>query len=158
MNNTVLIYASLVRFAHTVFAMPFALIGFVYALRTTDFHTARPWGWLLVQVVLCMIFARNAAMGFNRWADRHLDARNPRTAGREIPAGVISPARALWFVGINAALFLAVAATINPLTAALAPLRSPSCCFTAIANGSPAWPIWCSACRSASHPSEPTSP
>ncbi|MFR2524389.1 UbiA-like polyprenyltransferase [uncultured Alistipes sp.] len=121
MNNTVLIYASLVRFAHTVFAMPFALIGFVYALRTTDFHTARPWGWLLVQVVLCMVFARNAAMGFNRWADRHLDARNPRTAGREIPAGVISPARALWFVGINAALFLAVAATINALTAALAP-------------------------------------
>ena len=119
--NAVLKYASLVKFAHTVFAMPFAMVGFVYGLRYAPLHNPR-WPYIvLVQVILCMVFARNAAMGFNRWADRHLDARNPRTAGREIPAGVISPACALWFVGINAALFLAVAATINPLTAALAP-------------------------------------
>lgn len=121
MKNTVLLYASLVRFAHTLFAMPFALVGFAFALHTTSGAGPRPWGWLLVQVVLCMVFARNAAMGFNRWADRRIDAANPRTAGREIPSGAISPARALWFVGINAALFLAVTATINPLTAALAP-------------------------------------
>lgn len=121
MKNTVLLYASLVRFAHTVFAMPFALVGFAFALHTTSGPGPRPWGWLLVQIVLCMVFARNAAMGFNRWADRRIDAENPRTANREIPAGTISPRRALWFVGVNAVLFLAVAATINPLTAALAP-------------------------------------
>jgi 4-hydroxybenzoate polyprenyltransferase len=69
-----------------------------------------------------MVFARNVAMGFNRWADREIDARNPRTATREIPAGVISARAALWFVGINAVLFIAVAATINWLTAVLSPV------------------------------------
>lgn len=122
MKNTLLVYASLVRFAHTVFAMPFALVGFAYAVHTTPGQVSRPWGWLLAQVVLCMVFARNAAMGFNRWADWRIDAENPRTADREIPSGAVSPVHALWFVGINAALFLAVAATINPLAAALAPL------------------------------------
>ena len=76
----------------------------------------------LVQVVLCMVFARNTAMGFNRWADRRIDAANPRTAGREIPAGVISPRRALTFVAVNALLFVACAATINRLTALLSPV------------------------------------
>ncbi len=71
-------YASLVKFSHTVFALPFALVGYVYALRTTG--TAFEW-WLLLEVLLCMVFARNAAMGFNRWADRKIDAENPRTAG-----------------------------------------------------------------------------
>ncbi len=117
-------YASLVKFAHTIFAMPFALIGFTYAVTTTPPPADKPlwWGVLLVQVVLCMVFARNAAMGFNRWADRRFDAENPRTADREIPAGIISPRAALWFVVINAVLFVAVAATINPLTGILSPV------------------------------------
>lgn len=112
-------YASLVKFSHTVFAMPFALLGYVYALRSTG----TPFNWLLLtEVVLCMVFARNAAMAFNRWADHKIDAANPRTAGREIPSGVISPGNALWFVVINAALFVATAALINRLALALSPV------------------------------------
>lgn len=119
-------YARLVKFSHTIFAMPFALMSFVYAVKTSpedsNFSNSYWWVKLLVQVVLCMVFARNVAMGFNRWADRKIDARNPRTATREIPAGVISARAALWFVVANAVLFIAVAASINWLTAALSPV------------------------------------
>ncbi|MCD8172796.1 MAG: putative 4-hydroxybenzoate polyprenyltransferase [Alistipes sp.] len=112
-------YFSLVKFSHTVFAMPFALAGYAFALVTTE----SPFEWvLLVQILLCMVLARNAAMGFNRWADRRIDAQNPRTAGREIPAGVISPRAALLFTVANAAGFLIVAATINRLTLQLSPV------------------------------------
>ena len=124
--NLIKKYARLVKFSHTIFAMPFALMSFVYAVKSSPegegFGNPYWWAVLLVQVVLCMVFARNVAMGFNRWADREIDARNPRTATREIPAGVISPRAALWFVVINAALFIAVAATINWLTAVLSPV------------------------------------
>jgi len=116
-------YLSLVKFAHTVFALPFALIAFVYALRTSGAaNSSRGW-WLplLAQVLVCMVTARNVAFGFNRWADRDIDAANPRTADRDIPAGRISPRAALRFVGVNAVLFLVCAATINRLTALLAP-------------------------------------
>ena len=106
--------------------MPFALMSFVYAITQSGAATAEsnPWWWatLLVQVVLCMVFARNVAMGFNRWADREIDARNPRTATREIPAGEISPKAAIWFVVVNAILFIVTAATINSLTAWLSPV------------------------------------
>ena len=103
--------------------MPFAMIGFVYALEygVAEPLSVREWGVLLVQVVACMVFARNVAMGFNRWADRHIDRANPRTAGREIPAGVISPGKALAFVAVNAVLFIAAASTINMMTALLSP-------------------------------------
>ncbi len=112
-------YASLVKFSHTVFALPLALTGYVWALRSTG----TPFEWvLLVEVLLCMVFARNAAMGFNRWADRDIDADNPRTAGREIPAGVISPRAALWFVAANVALFIATTAFINRLALILSPV------------------------------------
>lgn len=112
-------YTSLVKFSHTIFAMPFALVGYVFALV----YSGIPFDvWLLVKILLCMVFARNAAMGFNRWADRRMDAENPRTAGREIPRGIISPRAALWFVAVNAALFIATAAFINPLTFALSPV------------------------------------
>ena len=112
-------YLSLVKFAHTIFAMPFALMAFAYALWSTNAEFS--W-WLLVQVVLCMVFARNVAMGFNRWADRDIDKENPRTAEREIPAGVISPRKAMIFVVVNAILFIATACTINTLTAILSPV------------------------------------
>ncbi len=112
-------YSELVKLSHTIFAMPFAMIGYTYALTSTD----STFEWLiLVQVVLCMLFARNTAMGFNRWADRDIDGENPRTASREIPAGVISARSALRFVGINAALFILTASTINMLTALLSPV------------------------------------
>lgn len=118
-------YASLVKFAHTIFAMPFALIGFTLAATTQSEQMCRPeWWWLplLIQVVLCMVFARNVAMGFNRWADWRIDAANPRTADRDIPAGRISPREALIFVGVNAILFVLTAWTINSLTAILSPV------------------------------------
>ncbi|MDR0907465.1 MAG: putative 4-hydroxybenzoate polyprenyltransferase [Rikenellaceae bacterium] len=112
-------YARLVKFSHTIFAMPFALVGYVYALV----HTGAPFDiWLLVKILLCMVFARNAAMGFNRWADRKIDAENPRTAGREIPQGVVSPRAALWFVVVNATLFVATTAFINRLALVLSPV------------------------------------
>ena len=112
-------YFRLVKFAHTIFAMPFALMAFVYALWSTKAE----FEWiLLAQVVLCMIFARNVAMGFNRWADRHIDKDNPRTADREIPAGAISPRNAMIFIVVNALLFIATACTINTLTAILSPV------------------------------------
>ena len=112
-------YFRLVKFAHTIFAMPFALMAFVYALWSTKAE----FEWiLLAQVVLCMVFARNVAMGFNRWADRHIDKDNPRTADREIPAGAISPRNAMIFIVVNALLFIATACTINTLTAILSPV------------------------------------
>ena len=112
-------YFRLVKFSHTIFAMPFALMAFAYALWSTE--AVFSW-WLLLQVVLCMVFARNVAMGFNRWADRKFDAENPRTADREIPSGQISPRKALAFVTINALLFIVTACTINTLTAILSPV------------------------------------
>ena len=112
-------FMSLVMFSHTIFAMPFALMGYVYALVSCSL----PFDWvLLVQVVLCMIFARNTAMGFNRWADRDIDAQNERTANRDIPAQRISPRAALFFVVCNALLFVVTACTINSLTAILSPV------------------------------------
>lgn len=120
--NTIAKYSSLVKFPHTVFAMPFALISLTYALCTVPEQTPERWWVTAVQVVLCMVFARNVAMGFNRWADRDIDAANPRTADRDIPAGRISPRAALTFVTVNAVLFIATAATINTLTAVLSPV------------------------------------
>lgn len=119
-------YLSFVKFSHTIFAMPFALLAFVYAVKSSPdiLADAGPYWWvmLLVKVVLCMVFARNVAMGFNRWADRFIDAENPRTAMREIPAGKISSREAVWFVVINALLFIAVSAMINPLCGWLSPV------------------------------------
>lgn len=117
--NVVSRYASLVKFSHTIFALPFALFSYVYALVSTD--TRFDW-LLLVKILLCMVFARNTAMGFNRWADRDIDAENPRTAGRDIPAGRITPRAAMTFVIINAVLFVAAAGWINMLALALSPV------------------------------------
>ena len=100
--------------------MPFALLSFTYAWTTTE--PEKPLWLLLLQVVGCMVFARNVAMGFNRWADREIDAENPRTANREIPAGVISARGAMWFIVINALLFITLASLINPLCGWLSPV------------------------------------
>ena len=109
----------MVKFAHTIFAMPFAMIAFTYALWN-DTEATFSW-WLLLQVLVCMVTARNVAMGFNRWADRDIDKDNPRTASREIPSGQITPRNAMIFIVINALLFIACACTINWLTALLSP-------------------------------------
>ena len=112
-------YFSLVKFAHTVFAMPFALIGFTLAVSGTGYQFSLR---LLVLVVLCMVFARNSAMGFNRLADRKFDSLNPRTDKREIPSGKISASSAAIFVIINSILFIISAGLINRLTLFLAPV------------------------------------
>lgn len=117
--NRIGTYLSLVKFSHTVFAMPFALIGFTIAVsdKNHDFSFR-----LLLLIILCMIFARNAAMGFNRLADRRFDSLNPRTGNREIPSGKISPSSAKIFVIANSLLFIITAGFINSLTLILAPV------------------------------------
>jgi 4-hydroxybenzoate polyprenyltransferase len=112
-------YLSLVTFAHTIFAMPFAFIGFFLAVTTTD----HKFEWQkLVMMLLCMVFARNSAMAFNRYLDRNIDAKNPRTKQRDIPAGRISPAAALTFTLTNCALFILTTWFINPLCFYLSPV------------------------------------
>ena len=119
--KTISKYAGLVKFSHTIFAMPFALMSFTYAIVSSPTPIDKLW-LLLVQVVLCMVFARNVAMGFNRWADWKIDAENPRTAGREIPSGQITPKAAIGFVVFNAIAFIITTITINPLVAWLSPV------------------------------------
>ncbi|MCF6183107.1 MAG: putative 4-hydroxybenzoate polyprenyltransferase [Bacteroidales bacterium] len=116
-------YLSLVKFSHTIFAMPFALIGFFLAVKISNKEILSSENLqLLVLVILDMIFARNAAMGFNRWLDRMIDKKNPRTAVREIPSGKIKSKYALWFVIINSLLFLLATYFINTLVFILAPV------------------------------------
>ncbi|KAA2241848.1 4-hydroxybenzoate octaprenyltransferase [Chitinophaga agrisoli] len=119
MISTVNKYLSLVKFAHTIFAMPFAMTGFFLA----TVKAGHPFSWQpFVLVVLCMVFARSAAMAFNRWLDADIDKRNPRTAQREIPAGIIAPGNALFFVIANAALFMLCTWFINRICFFLSPV------------------------------------
>ena len=119
MKPSVFHFFSLVKFAHTIFAMPFAMIG--YFLGVAYAGVGFSWTTLLM-VVLCMVFARNAAMGFNRYADRKIDAKNPRTGKREIPSGIIKPRAALVFVVVNAIAFVVTCRLINPLVFYLSPV------------------------------------
>ncbi|MBO9151089.1 UbiA-like polyprenyltransferase [Chitinophaga sp. GCM10012297] len=119
MPSTVKNYLSLVKFSHTIFAMPFAMTGFVMAVSWAGYSFS--WALLLL-VVLCMVFARSAAMAFNRWLDAEYDKKNPRTARREIPAGIISPSNALWFVIGNVILFMATTWFINLVCFFLSPV------------------------------------
>jgi 4-hydroxybenzoate polyprenyltransferase len=112
-------YFSLVLFAHSVFALPFAMIGFFLGVTTTD----HPFNWvILLLVLLCMVFARNSAMAFNRYLDRDIDAKNPRTNMRDIPAGKVSANEALIFVIVNCVLFIITTAFINRLCLYLSPV------------------------------------
>lgn len=112
-------YFTLVKFAHTIFALPFALLGYFIAIHSQQGQ----WSVrLLLLVILCMVFARSAAMAFNRLVDRDIDAKNQRTQNREIPAGIISPSSARFFVLLNGLLFIAVTYFINPLCFYLSPV------------------------------------
>ncbi len=139
-------YLSLIKFSHTVFALPFALIGFFLAIKFgniehghLNLNESIGWGPKLnntnflehygstiitkfILVLLCMIFARSAAMAFNRYLDRNFDAQNPRTAIREIPAGIISANSALLFTIIMSALFILTTYFINTICFALSPV------------------------------------
>jgi 4-hydroxybenzoate polyprenyltransferase len=114
----VISYIRLVKFSHTIFAMPFALVGMLMAYRINpdiSFCTR-----VFVLIILAMIFARNAAMGFNRYIDRDVDSINPRTCSREIPAGVISKNEAIFFIIINSLAFIISCYFINNLAFILA--------------------------------------
>jgi len=109
-------FLSLVVFAHTVFALPFALLSAVLAADGI------PPGPTLLWILVAMVGARSAAMSFNRIVDRHIDAKNPRTARREIPSGVVSPAAAALFCALSAGLFVLAAAQLNRLCLYLSPV------------------------------------
>lgn len=118
-------YLSLVKFAHTIFALPFALVGLFLGLdylAMREEALSKPWWQSLILVVLCMVFARSAAMAFNRYIDRDIDAQNERTQGRELPAGVLAPERVMIFVILNSLLFIITTWFINPLCFWLSPV------------------------------------
>jgi 4-hydroxybenzoate polyprenyltransferase len=137
-------YLSLIKFSHTIFAMPFALIGFFLAvenIKTIIENIRETYGSIIgvsfdnnvpvdfngyfikfLLVLLCMVFARSAAMAFNRYLDRHFDALNPRTAIREIPKGIITPKNALVFTIVNCILFIICTFFINQLCLFLSPV------------------------------------
>src|SRR5438093_11179326 len=117
MFERVRVYLSFVRFSHSVFALPFALAGALLAAR----HVTLTWsavGWILV----AMVAARSAAMGFNRLADARLDALNPRTANRELPRGAMTIREAAAFVTISSAVFLLASWRLSTLCLILAPV------------------------------------
>ena len=112
-------YLSLIKFSHTIFALPFAIVGFFIGYL----QTGRLFDYRIFLLVLaCMVFARSAAMAFNRYLDRDIDADNPRTKVREIPSGQISPGNALIFVVVMSALFIACTWFINPICFYLSPI------------------------------------
>ncbi|HRP33342.1 MAG TPA: UbiA-like polyprenyltransferase [Agriterribacter sp.] len=138
-------YLSLIKFSHTIFAMPFAMIGFFLAVRTlrdiaavggggnekqmalpeqvqSVIGTGTDIGFKLLLVIACMVFSRSAAMAFNRYLDRSFDARNSRTAIREIPAGIIKANHALWFTVLSCLLFMITTYFINTLCFLLSPV------------------------------------
>jgi 4-hydroxybenzoate polyprenyltransferase len=142
-TTTIKNYLSLVKFSHTIFAMPFALVGFFLGVksptgldtRQSNLNMAIGWGYDVTNfvvwqkiilkfflVIVCMITARSAAMAFNRYLDSHFDAKNPRTAIREIPAGIISKGNALRFVVINCIIFFIATLYINWVCFLLAPI------------------------------------
>lgn len=112
-------YFSFIKFGHTVFALPFAVIGYFLAISKDEYYFN--WQTFLL-VIACMICARSAAMGFNRYADRKIDAKNPRTSNREIPSGVISSTSAFLFVLSFSILFIVFCSFINPLCFYLSPI------------------------------------
>ena len=141
---TIKSYLSLIKFSHTIFAMPFAMIGFFLGLwnypidiasQRGQWNLNKTIGWgvyknfmnwdyfqKFILVILCMVFARSAAMAFNRYLDRSFDAKNPRTAIREIPGGIISANSALTFTIISCLLFLVSCFFINRICFYLAPV------------------------------------
>jgi len=112
-------YLSLVKISHTIFSLPFALIGYFLAISNEgEYFCIR----ILALVILAVLFARTAAMSFNRYLDRNIDKENPRTSSREIPAKVLKPSSVLFFTIINSVLFIAVTYFINDLCFYLSPI------------------------------------
>lgn len=112
-------YLSLIKFSHTIFALPFAIIGYFLALeKSSNTFDIK----LFLLMLVCMVTARSAAMAFNRYLDRDIDIKNPRTKNREIPAGIVSANSALIFVIVNSLLFIITTYFINSICFYLSPL------------------------------------
>jgi 4-hydroxybenzoate polyprenyltransferase len=113
------VYFNLVKFSHTIFALPFALTGLVLGFVISE----TPFSWERLLLVLgCMVTARNTAMAFNRYIDKDIDAANERTKVREIPSGKLSGRQVVFFIVLNAILFIALTWLINPLCFYLSPV------------------------------------
>lgn len=111
----------MIRFEHSVFALPFALTGALLAIRASGYQVDR-LGWKLLWIAVAMVGARSAAMTFNRILDADIDARNPRTRNRHLPAGLLSRAYAWGFLAASSAVFVFAARALNPLCFYLAPV------------------------------------
>lgn len=115
------VYLEMIKFEHSIFALPFAMIGMMWGSMSVE-HSAWPgwriFGWIVVAMVSC----RSAAMAFNRIADREIDARNPRTKARALPSGVLRLSQATFFFAVSCAAFFLAAAMLNRLTLVLSPL------------------------------------
>jgi 4-hydroxybenzoate polyprenyltransferase len=127
-------WASFVRFSHSLFALPFALTGALLATRVTPVTT-----WQVAWIVVAMVAARSAAMGFNRLVDAWWDARNPRTAGREIPRGAISRRQAIGWILVWSVVFVVAAGQLNRLCLALSPLALAIVFWYSLAKRYTAW-------------------
>lgn len=111
----------MIKFEHSVFALPFALTGALLAWRDGGFGAER-LGWRILWIVVAMVSARSAAMAFNRILDADIDSRNPRTSARHLPAGLLSRTFAWGFVAVSVTVFLMASRLLNPLCFALAPV------------------------------------
>lgn len=111
----------MIKFEHSVFALPFALTGALLAWRDSGFDS-RGLAWEALWIIVAMVGARSAAMAFNRILDADIDARNPRTRARHLPAGLLTRGFAWGFVACSVAVFLMAARMLNPLCFALAPV------------------------------------
>jgi 4-hydroxybenzoate polyprenyltransferase len=127
-------YASFVRIGHSVFALPFALAGALLAAR----HAATTWG-AVVWILVAMVAARSAAMGFNRLADARMDALNPRTANRELPRGRMTTREAIAFIVVSSVVFVVAAWRLNPICFALSPVALATVFWYSLAKRYTTW-------------------
>jgi len=120
-GKRLLLTLEMIKFEHSIFALPFALTGALLALREEGYHSAS-MGWKVFWIVVAMVGARSAAMAFNRLVDASIDSRNPRTRIRHLPAGLLSTGFAWAFVVVASALFIGAAGALNSLCLRLAPV------------------------------------
>ena len=134
------IVLEMIKFEHSLFALPFALTGALLAVRGSTLESAELW-WKFAWIILAMVAARSAAMAFNRVADAEIDARNPRTKMRAIPAGTVSKTFTWGFIAVSSLLLVVAAAMLNPLSLMLSPVALAIICgysytkrFTALSH------------------------
>jgi len=115
------VYLEMIKFEHSIFALPFAMIGMLWGSISVR-QTAWPGWWAFSWIIVAMVSCRSAAMAFNRIADRDIDAQNPRTKSRAIPAGILRLSQATFFFIASCAIFFIAAAMLNRLTLLLSPV------------------------------------